>query len=123
MAPALTQERLAHALVLPMAPAYLALKARTPTKHEQLATTWALLRVLFLLTGLHQEQVRTRPLSMLRAEKRPSRLNPTGWSVGGGLGGAQRARDERGDGGEAGECRFLGTLGVVHGAKSALWAG
>lgn len=80
---ALTQERLAHALVLPVAPVYLALKARTPTKREQLVTTWALLWVLFLLTSLRREQVHTWPFTMLRAEKRPPRLDPTGWFVGG----------------------------------------
>ena len=77
-----TQARLAHALVLPVAPAFLTTKARTPTKREQLATTWTLLWVLFLLTSLHQEQVHTWPFTMLRAEKRPPRLDPTGWFVG-----------------------------------------
>lgn len=79
---ALTQEHLAHALVLPEIPAYLTLKARTPTKREQLVTTWALLWVLFLLTGLCREQVHVWPFTMLRAEKRPPCMDPTGWFVG-----------------------------------------
>lgn len=79
---ALTQERLAHALVLPQAPAFLTRKALTPAKCEQLATTWALLWVLFLLTGLHGDPVRAWPFTMLRAEKRPPRLDPTGWFAG-----------------------------------------
>lgn len=78
---ALTQERLAHALVLPVAPAFLNGKARTPAKREQLATTWALLWVLFLLTGLRQEQVHTWSFTMQRADKPPSGLDHTGWFV------------------------------------------
>jgi len=74
-----TQERLAHALVLPVAPAFLGSKARTPAKREQLTTTWALLWVLFLLTGLRGDQVSTWPFTMLGASKRPSRLDHTGW--------------------------------------------
>lgn len=81
MIAALTQERLAHALVLPLTPPYLTLKARTPIKREQLVTTWALLWVLFLLTGLRQEPVHAWPFTMLRAEKQPPSLDPTGWFV------------------------------------------
>lgn len=76
---ALTQECLAHALVLPDLPTFFARKARTPAKRQQLVTTWMLLWVLFLLTSLADEPVRTWPFTLLKAVKRPSCLEPTGW--------------------------------------------
>lgn len=77
-----TQERLAHALVLPDLPTFFACKARTPAKRQQLATTWTLLWVLFLLTSLRGDPVQAWPFTMLRAEKRAPRLDSTGWFVG-----------------------------------------
>lgn len=76
-----TQDLLEHAIVLPVAPAYLASKARTPTKREQLATTWTLLWVLFLLTSMRGDPVRNWPFTMLQAERRSPRLDSTGWFV------------------------------------------
>lgn len=76
---AMTQERLSQPISLPLCPALVAHKARTEGKQEQLRTAWPLLFVLYLLTSMGGEPARRWPYTLLRAERRPPSLDPTGW--------------------------------------------
>ncbi|MBM3275511.1 MAG: hypothetical protein FJZ00_10175, partial [Candidatus Sericytochromatia bacterium] len=78
---AATQERLSHPLTVAERPGHLDAKARTAAKREQLVTTWYLLVTLFLFAALAGEPVGQWPYALLRAPRRPSRLDRTGWFV------------------------------------------
>lgn len=75
----LTQDRLAHPLVVPPAPPALPGKARTPGKAKRLVQGWYLLWLLRLLLTVLEFSTWRWPQALLHAPRRPLHLDHTGW--------------------------------------------
>lgn len=75
----LTQDRLAHPLVVPPAPPALPGKTRTPGKAKRLVQGWYLLWLLRLLLAVLGVSARRWPQALLHAPRRPLHLDHTGW--------------------------------------------
>ncbi len=76
---AAAQERLSHPLAVPERPRHLYAKTKSEARHEQLVAAWYLLTVLYLFAGLLEMPVSRWPYALLRAPRRPTGLDRTGW--------------------------------------------